>query len=239
MELQELKSIGLSNGEIKVYASILNIGVASLNQINEKTGLERRGIYDIINKLIDKGLVSYTLEKGKKRYRCAPPKHLREEILRKKAEIKSIETIMPKIEEMYKNVKPSIDVQVFRGKEGIKAVFEDMLNYKDVYFIGGRWYVVKEMPLFWASYNKRRIEVGVKWHNLVLHDSPSAPTKKLVSVKTLPQDFSGSPSLIWIYGNKIVNVLWGEDYFAFMIENKNIAENYKKYFNYLWKIAKS
>ena len=35
-----------------------------------------------------------------------------------------------------------------------------MLNYKENYFIGGGWYIVKRFPYYWTKYNKRRIELG-------------------------------------------------------------------------------
>ena len=234
MELHELSILGLSKGEIKVYSAILHIGSSSINNIHEKTGMERRAIYDIINKLIEKGLITYTVEHGKRTYQCSPPNKLKEEIKHKKEEIDKIEKIIPEIEGIYKSSKPKISLEVFRGKEGIKAVFEDMLNYKDNYFIGGRWYVAKEMPAYWQHYDKRRIEEGVRWHNLGLPDAPETPTKKLVYTKELPKDFSGSPTIIWVYGNKVAHVLWTQDYFAFVMESEEIAENYKRYHKYLW-----
>lgn len=239
MELQELRLLGLTQGEIKVYSAILDLGSSAINNIHERTGMERRAIYDIINKLIEKGLISYTTERGKRTYQCASPNKLKEEVNKKIEELRSFEKIIPNIEEIYKTKKSKINIEVFRGKEGIKAVFEDMLGFRNNYFIGGRWYVAREMPIFWANYDKRRIKAGVKWHNLVLHDAPETPTDKLVYVKKLPQDFSGSPTIIWIYGNKIVHVIWGEEFFAFVIESRDIAENYLKYFHYLWeKVAK-
>ncbi|MFH1053441.1 MAG: helix-turn-helix domain-containing protein [Candidatus Woesearchaeota archaeon] len=234
MELHELKILGLTNGEIKVYSAILHIGSSSINNIHEKTGMERRAIYDIINKLIEKGLISYTIEQRKRTYQCSPPNKLKEEIKHRKEELDNFEKIVPQIENIYNSSKPAIRVEVFRGKEGIKAVFEDMLNFKNNYFIGGRWYVVKEMPHYWIHYDKRRIKAGVKWHNLILHDAPEIPTKKFVSVKELPKDFSGSPTIIWIFGNKVAHVVWSPEFIAFVIESKDIAENYKKYHKYLW-----
>lgn len=240
MELQELKILGLTQGEIKVYSAILHIGSSSINNIHEKTGIERRAIYDILNKLIEKGLITYTVEQGKRTYQCSPPNKLKEGIKYKKEELDKFEKIIPEIENIYKSAKPKISFEIFKGKEGIKAVFEDMLNYKDNYFISGRWYVEKEMPAYWAHYDRRRIEAGVKWHNLVLHDAPETPTKKLIYVKELPKDFSGNPTIIWIYGNKVVHVIWSPEFIAFMMESKDIAENYKKYFKYLWeKVAKA
>lgn len=240
MELSKFKVLGLTNGEIKVYSAILNSGSSTINRIHENTGLERRGIYDIINKLIEKGFITYTVEKGKRVYQSAPPNRIKEEIEQRIEALKDFEEIVPEIESIYNSSKSEINLEVFRGKEGIKSIFEDMLNYKDNYFIGGRWYVAKEMPIFWAHYDKRRIKMGIRWHNLVLHDAPKTPTKRLVYVKKLPDEFSGSPAIIWIYGNKVVNVVWSRNFFAFMIESKEIAENYMKYFKYLWdKVAKA
>ena len=65
MNLEILKRAGLSDGEIKVYEAILSIGTAPINKIHEKTGIERRNIYDIVNKLIKKGLINYTDENKK------------------------------------------------------------------------------------------------------------------------------------------------------------------------------
>ena len=56
----------------------------------------------------------------------------------------------------------------------------------------------------------------------------------MISVKYLPEEMSGNPTVIFIYGNKVANVLWGDEYFAFVIESKELAENYRKYHKYLW-----
>jgi HTH-type transcriptional regulator, sugar sensing transcriptional regulator len=238
--IKELSSLGLTKGEIKTYSAILNIGNSTINQIHEKTGLERRGIYDIINKLLKKGLISYTTEKGKRTYQTAPINKLKNQIKEKENELNLLKQKIPEIETLYKTSKPETRFEIFRGKEGMKTIFEDMLNYKDIYVIGGGFYLVKELPHFWPQYNERRIKAKSIWHNLVIHELKNKiPKTKLVNAKFLPKEFSGNPIAIIIYGNKILNLSWGENTFAMMIEDKRIAENYKKYHKYLWeKIAK-
>lgn len=158
------------------------------------------------------------------------------EINKKQETLKAFERKIPEIIRIYESSKPKIRAEVYRGKEGIKAIFEDMLAYKENYFIGGGWYIVKELPYYWLNYNKRRIESKVRWYNLVRYElrKTKIPEEKLMFVKFLPKEFSGNPAVVFIYGNKVVNVLWGEEFFAFMIESKEIAENYKKYHKYLW-----
>ena len=74
MDTSALKTIGLSAGEIKVYNAVLELGISSLQKIHDKVGIDRRNIYDILNKLIEKGLISYTIEKGKKTFQITHPK---------------------------------------------------------------------------------------------------------------------------------------------------------------------
>ena len=47
-----------------------------------------------------------------------------------------------------------------------------------------------------------------------------------------------SPAATQIYSNKVVLQSWTKEPFAVVIENEEFAENYKKYFEQLWKIAK-
>ena len=90
MELKELHELGLSDGEIRVFTAVLELGNSSLNRIQEKTGIERRNIYDILNKLIGRGLVSYTIERGKRTFQCTHPNKILEEIGAKQVAMEKI-----------------------------------------------------------------------------------------------------------------------------------------------------
>ena len=58
-------------------------------------------------------------------------------------------------------------------------------------------------------------------------------------VKFLPEEFSGAPTVIGIFGDKVAQLLLGEEIFVFVTESKELADNYKRYHKYLWdKIAK-
>jgi len=235
MDLTELTTLGLTKGEIKVYSAVLTTGNSSINQIHEKTGLERRGIYDIINKLIEKGLISYTEANKKKTYQVTPISKLKNQIEEKQKELNLLKNKIPKIEETISLAKPNTKFEIFKGKEGIKTIFEDMLKHKNIYIIGGGFYLVKELPHYWPQYNERRIKAKCTWHNLVINElRNNIPETKLVKYKTLPKEFSGNPIAIIIYDNKVVKLCWLEEQFAILIENKQIAENYKKYHKYLW-----
>ena len=240
MELEILLKIGLSKGEIKVYKAILDLGVSSINKIHENTGIERRNIYDIINKLIERGLITYITENKKRFFQITHPNKIFGYIEEKKYELDKIKEEvrkqLPLLIEKFEYKKPDIKAEIYRGKEGIKAVFEDTLNYKENYFIGSGRYAMKLLPSFWNSYNKRRIKLKVKWYNILRAEMKKELKKPepYEYMKFLPKEFSANPVVIFIYGNKVANVLWELDFFAFAIESKAVAEYYKRYHKYLW-----
>src|SRR3989338_10375523 len=73
MNLEILRKIGLSDGEISVYSALLEAGRTTVNELHEKTGIERRNIYDILNKLINRGLISYVIENKRRYFQIAHP----------------------------------------------------------------------------------------------------------------------------------------------------------------------
>ena len=239
MALEILRKIGLSDGEIKVYSALVGLGASPLSKIHEKTGIERRNIYDILNKLIERGLVTYIEENKRRLFQISHPNKIIGYIEEKKHELdktkEEIEKEMPSIIEQFKFKKPEINAEVYRGTEGVKAVWEDMLNYREVYWIGSGRYVPKKLPHFFANWNKRRINLKVKWFNLMRHElRKEVKSMQYEEIRFLPKEFSGNPTFIAVYGNKLVNFIFSNYSFAFVIENKEIAENYKKYHKYLW-----
>lgn len=240
MTLEILRKIGLSGGEIKIYAALVDLGISSVNKIHEKTGIERRNIYDILNKLIERGLVTYISENKKRFFQISHPNKIIGYVEEKKQELentkKEIEKEIPSIIKKLEFKKPEIKAEIYRGPEGIKAVWEDMLNYKEIYWIGSGRYVPKTLPNFFTNWNKKRIKLRVKLFNLVRAELKKEIKKPytLEQMKFLPKEFSGNPTVICIYGDKTVNFLLGKEFFAFLVESKELAENYKLYHKYLW-----
>ena len=45
------------------------------------------------------------------------------------------------------------------------------------------------------------------------------------------------PTGVFIYGNKVMTVVWGENPTAFVITSKNNANRYREFFEEIWKTA--
>ena len=59
----------------------------------------------------------------------------------------------------------------------------------------------------------------------------------LAEVRYLPAGY-GSYAATNIYGNKVAIILWTENPFAILIEEKKLADGYRSFFKFLWEHAK-
>ncbi|MEK6974053.1 MAG: helix-turn-helix domain-containing protein [Nanoarchaeota archaeon] len=246
MNLKQLKEINLSDGQIQVYTAVLEIGMSSLNKIQEKTGIERRNIYDILNKLIEKGLITYITEKGKKTYQCAHPNKILEEINSKEAKLEELKGKITEIEKVFAANKPSIGAEVYRGNESIKSLMNEMLEYKESCWIGGNSGIEtntdQNMAIWFSHWMKKRVELKHSMYDLADYgtylkglepNKKSIHKKNLYEIRYLPKDLS-SPMVIAVFGNKVAQILWSKQSFAFVIESDEIKDSFMRYFHYFW-----
>lgn len=117
-------------------------------------------------------------------------------------------------------------------------MFNEMLEYKDHYFIGGNWGVRKYLGEQWHdAWERKRVEGKIWWHDIVTAKFLAKEPKgkhAYYERKVLPPEFEG-PNVVFIFGNTVANVYWGEPLVAVAVENEAIAKNYLNYFHYLWK----
>ena len=235
------RKIGFSAGEGKVYEAIMASDNPTLQSIHELTGIERRNVYDTINKLINKGLVAYYTENGRKLYKLTNPKNLLTYFEEQEKEIEDkkrlLDLELPALVEQYSKSKSKIGVQAYRGKEGVKALLNEMLDYPHHYFIGANWGVRKYVgEQWWRAWDKKRVERKIWWHDLLTKKMFAAQPAKLgyYEKKWLPAEFD-SPNVICIFGDRVANFFWVDPPFAFEIQNEEISRNYLSYFKYIWK----
>lgn len=103
--------------------------------------------------------------------------------------------------------------------------------------LGAKAIIVDELEYVIPHFDKERIAKGMKWINI--WDTKEAKNKaekfrKKIEGKVLPIGYDGK-SVINIFGNKVSIVLWEDKYpSAFMIENKEIADSFRKWFELIY-----
>lgn len=234
-----LEELGLTTSESKVYLSILELSEPKIVSITSKTQLHRRTVYDAIERLVEKGLISYIKEENSKLYKVTNPNNLKKLLQIKEDDL---ENIMPELEVIHKTNKQKQQTTFFRGKQGLKSVFNHQLEIgKDICIIGASLKAHEILQFYFPHYDRTRVEENIKARIIFYEqDRDNEMIGKIpnAEIRFLPNEFS-SPSATNIYGDNVSIVLWAkEEPNAILIENGDIANGYKNQFELLWKMAK-
>ena len=124
---QALKQIGLTEGEIKVYLALLELGSCSTGKITKKSEISGSKVYEVLERLEKKGLVSSVKTNNVKYFEATDPQRIVDYLDEKKKDIENekeeIEKIIPQLILKQSNSIKS-EVNVFTGFKGAKNVFE-------------------------------------------------------------------------------------------------------------------
>lgn len=246
MDTKLLEEIGLTSSEIEIYLLLLKSGSAKVGKLMKEVSLHRSRVYEAINRLMGKGLVSYIIKNNVKFFEASDPENLltyieeQKEILEeKKGEINNL---IPELRKQISPLMPQAEAHVLYGKEGFKTMRKDVLKQKQtLYLIGAVGKEDKSVQYFFPNFDRLRVKSRIKMK--VLYDAEvkgkSITKLELMETKYLPKEYS-SPAVINIYADRVVNVMWqGDNPICFMIINKGIADSYRKWFELLWINAKN
>jgi HTH-type transcriptional regulator, sugar sensing transcriptional regulator len=225
-----IKALGLSDNESEVYLILLNMNEALASEIATKSRISRPHIYDTLEKLIDKGLASYVIKNNRRHYKPANPEVLIDFL---KAKQNSLQEALPSLKKMYEPQKEKPIVEVYEGNEGLKNILNDVLREgKDISAWGPTSKWKDYVPIAIEKYLNERKKLGFKARMLTSKDS-NILDFPLNEYKYLSKEFS-SPATTFLYGNKTCMVLWLETAISILIENKELSDSFRSYFEMMW-----
>jgi len=237
MDKSKLIELGLGKSEADIYLSLLRFGKSTTTNLTKETGIHRTYIYDILEKLKEKGLVSQIKEEGKQYFMATDPSRLKDYLNEK---LGIVEKILPELNELKKSNSEETTVEVFKGKEGIKLILNDMVKEgKDYLGVGVVHYFDNEeylSKIFTEQWILKMNEKKVK-EKMILEEGTYLKPIRKSEHRYLPKEYLFSSSFL-VYGNKVAIFVWGNALVQIVFANKDVAKSYETQFNALWKIAK-
>ena len=233
--LQKLQKIGLSEKESTIYLVLARLGEATANQLAKETSTNRTVTYNILQQLVEKGLITYIHRDKRRIFRTSRPESLIVSI--KEKEIIACELIndikkIPQIPLIFKSV------EVYEGLEGMKVIHNEIRKAKELLVLNATGLIFDYLK-YSAGHIVKEIE---SFSNCKVIGVPSMkktllPKYKGLKIKYLPKSAENYATTFIFEGKVIIQVL-REEPFLIRIENKDIWEGYKKDFELLWGIAK-
>jgi sugar-specific transcriptional regulator TrmB len=235
-----LKQIGLTDNEVQVYITLLKIGSSTVSKIAEASGLYRPYAYDTLERLQEKGLVSFVLKDNKKFFKATHPSHL---IEIEKEKLEELGKIVPQLEELLKIPKEETKVELYSGKKVVRVIQKDVLRTllekggeSLVLGVDERKFMEADAVIMKQFFNQMR-KNKLKEKVLVREGDNYLPAHpETTTYRFLPKEFF-DPTSTFIYADKVAIIIFGEPLHGLLIESKILSETYRKQFNLLWKIA--
>jgi len=248
MDTKPLEKIGLTNSEIKVYLALLKLGQATAGPIVDEAKVTRSKIYDILERLKNKGLVSYITKESTKYFSAADPKSILQYLEEREKEIQedkeSVKEILPELMLQQELAEKKKIAEIFIGIKGMENAFNVLISefdLKEMYYAfgAGKGENVKQIQLFFSRLHQQRISKKVK-SKIIFNESSRGlfelqEKSKLVEARYLK---GSTPAAINIYKEFTIIAILNKEPITFLIRNKETANSFKEYFKVMWGTAK-
>ena len=244
--LKILKELDFTQGEIKVYEALLELGETTIGPISKRADVTPAKTYPILEKLLKKGLIA-KIKKDKTLY-FSPndPERLLTYLDEKKHDIESkkqeVEKQIPRLKLLHNEFVT--DTRVLQGLGGLKTFYEEhnrlLLKGKKtfkVFSFEDDW-KKPEVKRFIQKQDLIRKNLGIQVRviaNEKIKKFISEDNYKLVKIRFTKQNV---PVGTIVSENQIALMTWKEEPTIVVINSKDIATAYEKFFDDLWEQSK-
>lgn len=244
----KLQQLGLTAGEAKVYEALLIIGSSTVGPIVKKAKVAYSNIYEILNRLLGKGLVSFIIKERTKYFQAEEPTQIKEYLDKKEEKLlknkKTFEDLLPQLKKLKSFVNNQEEAEIFIGEKGLMRAYEKLLENSNKNDQGLFFYVHKEESYetsekfyvkSWSLMRKFRN----KWRGI-----SACGLKDTKLVKRYPNFIEQRyvkfpvPGNIDILGDRVLITTWEMKPIGILIHSLEMANNFRNYFESVWKVAK-
>ncbi|MBI5872385.1 hypothetical protein HZB88_04875 [archaeon] len=236
---EALIQIGLTKNEAKIFFVCLQEGLCSAGIIAKKCGLHRTNVYDAIERLIEKGLLSYIIKDNTKLFEPTSPQNLFYLINEREARLRSI---MPRLELARRFSQKKGEAHIYEGISAFLQLRFGLLRHNKEILVYGVPKIASEMVAAKLNhFHRERIRLKIQMKHIYNHDAQERIAYlnrlPLTQARFLPQKYQSLVSTC-ICNNETVLTVWTNPPLMLQIINEQIAEAYRKFFYLLWKNAR-
>jgi sugar-specific transcriptional regulator TrmB len=228
-----LEGMGLTSSESRIYLILLEQGASLAGTISRNTGIHRRCVYDAIERLIQKGLVSYIKTNNRKYFEAVDPERLKE-ILHQQEE--EIDQVLPELQILRQTSKDKKETLFFRGKAALRSAFDEQVDgNSEILVLGATTKANEKVPYYFSHYHNARVKKKLRMRVICNEAEKKGLVGQYVEIRTTAVKTAMST---YIYGNNTLIVAWTADPVAILIRQKEIADGYRDYFELIWASGK-
>lgn len=235
MTHEVLKKVGLNTNEAKIYLTLLELGPSLAGKISKKSGINRRTVYDVLNSLMNSGLVSFIVKENRKWFKATDPKVFLEML---KDNQQAFANILPLLQQKSEKSKQIHEATIFKGKKGIITILENLLEHKEIWTLGSHGTSKRILGPYFELHHKKRKQKKILSKFLL-----SERLRGSELVNSLPAEVRyfgknyDSTITTAITDKKVALIIWVDEPVGVVIESEDVCNAFKNYFKILWEVA--
>jgi len=234
---KNLSKLGFSPSEIKIYLHLIQSGSNYPKQISTETKINRTNVYEALDRLIAKGVISYVLKNNNKWFEAKKPESILSLVKEREEEIiKTKNQILREINKLEVNQKKqSLEANIFVGKKGLRMIFDEILGTrKNISLIASELQFKKIFGPYFELWHKKRIHLGINQRSIFPKEFKTRlKNRELLSYKFMDNKYT-NPTTTIIYGYTCILIQWSKEPLAIKINSEEIIKSHLNYFNMLW-----
>lgn len=238
---QFLHDFGLTKKQAKIYLTSLQLGAASIQSIARATKEQRTNLYDAVEALVAKGLMSIVPVGKRHQYEAQDPKALKSVLHEKE---RALHDVLPQFASLYSagEVKPRI--RYYPGVEGYKLVYEDSLTSREkklfgIFSVQDIWEVLGREYADDMVARRAKKGIALRVIRSKAREQANPYSSRLADLRELRFAPAGMdfPITTYVYDNKVIMLSSKRELFGLIIESADIAAAHRHYFEALWQIS--
>ena len=249
----QLEKFGLSENEARVYLACLELGPSSVQNIANKSKLNRVTAYGIIDSLIKNGFLREERIKNKRKIAAYSPTKLYDVVTRREVEVKKqiqlLDVLVPELKQKIGKENEKTNIIYYEGEEGMKNFASDALEAKGELL---EWTKIESFTekfdkylhsYYYPEKFKRQIPTRFifldtpkahKYFQERYIDNPKSPPAK---ARFIPQDLFDTPGFMVIYNDRY-SIALPQEMRAVTVVDAMIADAQRKIWDFGWLHAK-
>lgn len=238
--LSVVKNIGLMEKEARVYLACVELGSSSVSHIARHARINRVTTYDVLEKLMRKGMVNVMTRREIRFYDATDPSILATDLKRRETEFRKA---LPDLRRLKGDaIHPRI--RYFEGLDGIKAIYEDTLRSKTEIL---NYANSREIRVHWPEYDHEYVAKRVKKKIYLRGIAPKDSHGMWVQfhdkecyreIQLVPAEEFSFTNEINIYDDKVAIISYKDvPLIGMIIESSEIANTQRDIFKMAWEFA--
>lgn len=248
----QLKKLGLSSNEVKLYLDLYKHGSQSISRIAQVSKINRGTAYGVLFELLKKGLVSKISKRGIINFSAVSANNLsllinREYEALENVELK-IERALPNLINLFSGKTSLPSIKYLHGLDGARTAFLRTLSVKSKVlrlYLSPRDNISRVDAKFMNKYIRERINLGISVQEIhpkknIQFALPkdfkfktTADKKELRDVRHLKSDYNITNTL-YITDEEVISISTEKKGFSLIIKSLEFAKMQRELFNLLW-----